>query len=612
MNTSHAQTARLVLVEEFTGETCGPCATYNPAFNATMENFPGTVISLKYQNNIPSAGPNFYAYNTADIANRTTYYANNYSPHGFIDGNYWNGNVASVTGSQFVARTAVPSPFSIEVSHSFSPAKDIISVHAVITATQAVSGTTLKARIAVAERNVYGYTSPNGESEYSHVMRKLLPDGNGVALPATWAIGDSIALDYSWTITVPTNPAIDMPIWAMLEGIVWVQEDGTKEIMQAGHSPAVVQLDPAITSYSGVDAVTCATTVAPVINITNNEATTVTSMDIEYYLDAQPANTYNWTGSLPQGGNAVVNLPGVSVSPGVHVVNANIVTANGAPEPIISNNSISITTGQPLPASNVFTQAFTPTTFPPADWINLNPDQNAGWSRSSASTPSGTGSAKIDFYNSIATSVDQMYPLVPADLTGAIAATLTFSVAHQRYSTAYTDRIDILASTDCGQTWNTIWTKSGATLATVATFNTNAFTPTSTQWRAESIDLAGYLNMPTVLFSFKAISGYGNNAYIDNINLNILTGINEKVNNDLFSVYPVPSTGFVTLNLATVSTPEIMVSVSSVDGKMVKESSLMNSGKEVSLDLTELADGSYFVRITAGNETSVKKVVIKK
>src|SRR5262245_17569061 len=82
---SYGHSQRLVLSEAFTCETCGPCAANNLGYNAIMETYPGQVISLKYQNNIPSSGPNFYAYNTADISARTTFYANTYSPHAFID-----------------------------------------------------------------------------------------------------------------------------------------------------------------------------------------------------------------------------------------------------------------------------------------------------------------------------------------------------------------------------------------------------------------------------------------------------------------------------------------------------------------------------------------------
>ena len=242
---SYSQSSRLVLVEEFTGETCGPCAASNPGFNTILDAHASNVISLKYQNNIPSAGPNFWPYAQTDISNRTTFYANNYSPHAFIDGNYWNGNAASVTSAQLNTRAAVVSPFDIEVNHTFSPAHDIIYVHTVIRATQTVASGTYYARIAVAERNVYGYTSPNGEDEYSHVMRKMLPNGTGTLLPATWAVGDSAVINEQWTVAASATSYPD-PIWAMLEAIVWVQNNSTKQIMQTGHSPALIAVEKEI------------------------------------------------------------------------------------------------------------------------------------------------------------------------------------------------------------------------------------------------------------------------------------------------------------------------------------------------------------------------------
>lgn len=61
---ANAKSQRYVVVEEFTGETCGPCAAYNPGFNAKL-NANAFTLPIKYQNNIPSNDPNFYAYNTS-------------------------------------------------------------------------------------------------------------------------------------------------------------------------------------------------------------------------------------------------------------------------------------------------------------------------------------------------------------------------------------------------------------------------------------------------------------------------------------------------------------------------------------------------------------------
>ena len=48
-----AQTQRVVLYEEFSGENCGPCAAVNPGLNDFVEQYGSDVILLKYQTNIP-------------------------------------------------------------------------------------------------------------------------------------------------------------------------------------------------------------------------------------------------------------------------------------------------------------------------------------------------------------------------------------------------------------------------------------------------------------------------------------------------------------------------------------------------------------------------------
>jgi len=85
-------------------------------------------------------------------------------------------------------------------------------------------------------------------------MRKMLPNGTGTILPATWAVGDSVVLDEQWAINVPTNiPTVFMPYWPMLRAVAFVQNDATKEIMQGGRSSAaaVVPL-AAITNLTSI------------------------------------------------------------------------------------------------------------------------------------------------------------------------------------------------------------------------------------------------------------------------------------------------------------------------------------------------------------------------
>ncbi len=105
------------------------------------------------------------------------------------------------------------------------------------------------------------------------------------------------------------------------------------------------------------------------------------------------------------------------------------------------------------------------------------------------------------------------------DLNGYNTASLTFDVAYQPYGYPYSDTLEVLISTNCGNTYSQIYIKGGSTLATVGGNNSDAFVPTSSQWRTESISLNGFIGNG-VNIAFRNRGRFGNNLYIDNVNLN--------------------------------------------------------------------------------------------
>jgi PKD repeat protein len=107
------------------------------------------------------------------------------------------------------------------------------------------------------------------------------------------------------------------------------------------------------------------------------------------------------------------------------------------------------------------------------------------------------------------------------NLVGYTSASLTFDVAYARYNATYSDTLSVMVSTDCGQTWASVYTKGGATLATqpdqTAAFNS------PTTWRNESVNLSQFLGNNALYVAFRNKSGWGQKLYIDNINI---TGVN--------------------------------------------------------------------------------------
>jgi PKD repeat protein len=104
-----------------------------------------------------------------------------------------------------------------------------------------------------------------------------------------------------------------------------------------------------------------------------------------------------------------------------------------------------------------------------------------------------------------------------------LSAQISFDVAYAAYNSSYIDGLEVLLSSDCGITWNSLYLKTGLTVGPgnlpTAPPTTSNFTPTSAQWRNETINLDQYIGEPSVRIAFRNLPAYGNNLYIDNINI---------------------------------------------------------------------------------------------
>jgi hypothetical protein len=104
---------------------------------------------------------------------------------------------------------------------------------------------------------------------------------------------------------------------------------------------------------------------------------------------------------------------------------------------------------------------------------------------------------------------------------------LQFDVAYARWGSGYSDTLEVLASTDCGASYQSLYLKGGSDLAT-SPDNQSYFTPTPTEWRTDSIDLSAFSNEVNLQIAYRNIGRYGNVVYLDNINIGDFVGISEN------------------------------------------------------------------------------------
>ena len=378
----------------------------------------------------------------------------------------------------------------------------------------------------------------------------------------------------------------------------------------------------------------CTNSVTPKVVISNNGNTTLTSATINYKMDAGTPQTFAWTGSLASTVSTTITLNNFTgLSAAAHTFSVWITAPNGGTDQNNADNSSTSTftvstagAGSTLP----FTENFETATFPPTGWLlqrtnTLNAANN--WSLVANTTGLVAGSTKVaKMDNFSGTSIDiagQIDALrtPPISFVGANSTlNLKFDLSHRVYNTATSDSLNIYISTNCGGSWTRLYTKGGAQLASVTGGQTTAFTPSvNTQWRRDSISLSSYIGQASVYLKFENRSDWGNNLYLDNINVSYqsstgLASLQESL--PILDLYPNPTTGILSLNIANINPDsEISVNVLNTFGQVVSTPlHLKNSANGAyNIDLSHLANGVYFMSVQTDNNKAVtKKIVISK
>ncbi|NBR14231.1 MAG: PKD domain-containing protein, partial [Crocinitomicaceae bacterium] len=264
---------------------------------------------------------------------------------------------------------------------------------------------------------------------------------------------------------------------------------------------------------------------APVANFTANNQVVCAGQSVQFTSTSTGNPTsYSWsfTGGTPATStsqNPTVTYP----SPGTYAVS---LTATNAQGNNTNNQTSYITVSSNTGLSLPLTEGFTGTTFPPTGWTIINTDNgDTTWRRSATVGFAPTAGNSMIFMNYLVNDTgnqDEMRT-PKLDLSGYTSAQVTFDVAYAAYNTANTDGLQVLISTDCGTTWTSVYNKTGTTVASgnlpTAAATTSAFVPTSSQWRTETINLNTYVGNSGAILAFRNLADYGNNLYIDNINI---------------------------------------------------------------------------------------------
>ena len=207
--------------EIFTSSTCGPCVAMNESFVPFADERYDSLTYIKYQMNWPYAGDPYY---TAQAGARGAYYDVSAVPTVNINGIYggWQfPNLIPLYNEQ------VNEPGVFKMASDFNMNGSEITVN-----TEVLPFTNLEnlsVYTIVFENMTTENTGTNGETEFFHVMMKMLPNASGEQ--ASFVDRETASFAYNFDMASTFVEEMDD-----LNVIIFVQNNETKEIYQSTYS----------------------------------------------------------------------------------------------------------------------------------------------------------------------------------------------------------------------------------------------------------------------------------------------------------------------------------------------------------------------------------------
>jgi hypothetical protein len=269
----------------------------------------------------------------------------------------------------------------------------------------------------------------------------------------------------------------------------------------------------------------CAGNVTPRIEVTNNGTSTITSLTVSAQVNSGTPVTSTITGlNITTGSTAFVSLPSVALITGTNTIKFTTSAPNGGTDAVSGNDVMTQTVTIASPVASPITESMEGT-FPPASFSVVNVDGDTTWRRAAPGRSSSYSLFINNWDNENVGSLDD-FRSVPMNLVaGADSLVISFDQAYKFYrntsgSSVITDTLQVLVTNDCGATYSSVFKKGGATLSVAGGINTEYTTPIASDWRNERIALSGSVLTPGRLnVIFRNKDGYGNNLFLDNINI---------------------------------------------------------------------------------------------
>ncbi|MBT1712122.1 T9SS type A sorting domain-containing protein [Fulvivirgaceae bacterium PWU5] len=359
------------------------------------------------------------------------------------------------------------------------------------------------------------------------------------------------------------------------------------------HDP--VPNDVAITSILDLPVISCNASPTPTLRVTNLGTLPLTSFNLSYTVNDGTPIVRSFSGlDLANGEHLDINITGIALSRLKNELSFALTEPNGLDDESPFDNDRSQTTYWDDTRGSIPMQV----TLENQDsllWTSVNPVSQHVWEH--VKTNSGkinlTNDNHAVYFNGFDDPLlsDQAWYVSPVlDFSQTAKTTLFFDWSYHRRP-GFSDNVVVMASSDCGTTFTTVYTLP----LNSSDGQTTEWKPAAAgDWTRQAVNLDAYAGQEQVRIAFLFTNGNGNNFYLDNLNFFVPQP---------FTLYPNPASDnfYIAFNFQE----ETSASIEVIDamGKLMRQESLgdaRNQNHAVPVDA--LRPGVYVVRVRTSTQ----------
>lgn len=543
---------RQILVEEATQHNCPPCASLNPAFDATIQANFAEVAAVKYASHWPGANNDWRRlFNQPHHGAMVSYWEVSGVPTAIVDGAFYKGSPSGFNAGTIASRSGQPGFFDLDFTEAVNGNNIDISVS--VTNLVDMPGKNVFMRIAIVqdEKIFPTATGTNGEKEFYDIMRYMVPDPNGTTLST--AAGASQTVNF----TYPIDPGfLESPIRV----VAWVMDADSKEVYMTDKSTGIYLC-------AGGGNMTGTITASDASCVGNDGSLAV------FPSGGTGAYTYSWS-------NGATTPTLNSVGPG----NYTVTVSDGGD----CSMKFYAKVGQDAPAK-----------------VNLNPRQETcvGATDGEIEVYVTGGTAPYTFaWNNGATNQNLNalapgnYSVTVTDANGCITPQVGVNVKAATAGTVYTP---------------TSTPDNGTNNGTVSADATGGTHPYTFSWDngMTGQDLEG---LAAGIYTVTVTDYYGCPMGSQTVTVDSNVGLDDQLADAgiaTLETYPNPTTGIVRLEIVLNQMEDLAIHVYDVNGRTIYQEDMYTTTYSSDLDLTDLPSGVYTLQLSTAQGSATTRLI---